>query len=468
MKMTGLITVFILILFVILFNSCATSKKIAALKPEPSNNAPLVYTTNTSYISMPVDIALSEIEKQLNAVFTDLIYIDSVMSDDNIEMKIWKTGIIKLSDKGGYIHSEIPLKIWTRFKYGTDFLGLNDIRVLHLKGIIKLKSKVELNNWKMSTVSEITDFDWDESPKIEVGSKKIPVTYLINPAINIFKKKISRKIDDAIAESSDFKPYVLDALESVSKPMLTSDQYETWLKVNPLELYVSKAVLNNSIVRMNMALKCTMLTMVGSKPENRFDKSKLKLHPVENIPEVFEATIAGISTYENAGKVLTKNFKDLEFSAKGKKIKVQKVDMWYKDQKVIISLNLTGSVNGTIYLYGFPKYDKDNKMIYFSDLQYVLDTKNVLLKTANWMAGSLILDQIARQCRYSIQENLDEARNSLLYYLSNYSPVEGVFVNGKINNFDFEKIEINDAAMIAFIKIKGKVTTVIKDVKTNE
>lgn len=468
MKMTCLLSVFIVILLLFFISSCSTTRKIAALKPEPSNNAPLVYTTNTSYINMPVDISLSEIEKQLNTVFIDLMYIDSIIGDDNTEMKIWKTGHIKLTEKGGYIHSEIPLKIWTKFKYGTDFLGLNDVRVLHLKGTIKLRSRVELNNWKMSTVSEITDFKWDESPTIEIGGKKIPVTYIINPTINIFRKKISRKIDDAIAESSDYKPYILDALESVSKPMLTSDLYETWLKVNPLELYVTKAVLNNSVVKLNMALKCTMLTMIGSKPENRFDRSKLKLHAVERIPETFEATVAGISTYENAGRILTKNFQDVEFSAKGKKIKVRKVEMWYKDQKVIIALDITGNINGIIYLSGFPKYDKDSKMIYFSDLNYVIDTKNILLKTANWMAGGLILDQIEKLCRYSIQENLLEARNSLLYYLSDYSPMQGVYVNGQIHAFDFEKMEINDSAIIAFIKINGKVTTAITDVRTNK
>ena len=38
----------------------------------------------------------------------------------------------------------IPLKIWAKFKYGTDFLGLNDTREINLNGTITLNSVTNL------------------------------------------------------------------------------------------------------------------------------------------------------------------------------------------------------------------------------------------------------------------------------------------------------------------------------------
>ena len=49
-----------------------------------------------------------------------------------------------------------------------------------------------------------------------------------------------------------------------------------------------------------------------------------------------------------------------------------------------------------------------------------------------------------------------EGKKSLLAYLNNYSPMKGVFVNGTINDFEFEKVEITDKAIIAFITTSGK------------
>ena len=49
----------------------------------------------------------------------------------------------------------------------------------------------------------------------------------------------------------------------------------------------------------------------------------------------------------------------------------------------------------------------------------------------------------------------------MLPYLNNYSPMKGVFVNGTMNDFEFEKVELTDKAMIAFITTTGKMKVLI-------
>lgn len=228
------------------FIGCATSKKVEALKPAPSDNTPTAYKTTTSFIAMPVEVPLKEIENQLNKTLTGLIYNDSILSDDNTQMKIWKQAPAKLVEKDGKIQSILPMKIWIRVKYGTEFMGMNDMKDINLNGTIKLLSDAKLSNWKLSTTSVIEDFEWSESPSIEVKGRNIPITYLVNPTLRIFKAKIAKKIDEAINKSTDFKPQVLSVLEKLSIPFQTSEQYETWFKLIPNELYVTDAVLSKN------------------------------------------------------------------------------------------------------------------------------------------------------------------------------------------------------------------------------
>jgi hypothetical protein len=110
---------------------CSSTNKIATLKPEPSENVTMAYKTTTSFVSMPMEISLKEIENQLNKSLVDLIYEDNVLEDDKTEMKIWKTAPIKLIEKDGKIESVLPLKIWSKFKYGTEFMGLN-LSLIHI------------------------------------------------------------------------------------------------------------------------------------------------------------------------------------------------------------------------------------------------------------------------------------------------------------------------------------------------
>ncbi len=444
-----------LILLSALF-SCSSTNKIATIKPEPSQNTPMAYKTTTSFVSMPMEVSLKEIENQLNKALSGLIYEDNNLDDDKTEMKIWKTGAIKLIEKDGKIQSVLPLKIWSKIKYGTVFMGLNDTREIDLNGTITLLSTAKLSNWKMNTSSVIEDFEWSESPTILVAGKKVPITYIINPTLSIFKSKVAKKIDDAIEKSCDFKPYVLNVLETLGTPFKTSEQYETWFKMNPIEVYVTDAQLQKSKIKMNLGLKCTMLTMVGQEPKNVFDKESVTFKPVATVPDKTTATVAAISTYESAARIITKNFQGKEFASGSRKITVQKVDLWSKDGKMIIALDMTGSINGSIYLSGIPNYNSVTKEIYFEQMDYVLNTKGLLTKTANWLLQGVILRKIQENCRYSIKENLDEGKKSLLPYLSNYSPMKGVFVNGTLNDFEFEKVELTNEAIIAFITTSGK------------
>lgn len=436
--------------------SCSSTNKIATIKPEPSQNTPMAYKTTTSFVSMPMEVSLKEIENQLNKALSGLIYEDNNLDDDKTEMKIWKTGTIKLIEKDGKIQSVLPLKIWSKIKYGTEFMGLNDTREIDLNGTITLLSTAKLSNWKMNTSSVIEDFEWSESPTILVAGKKVPITYIINPTLSIFKSKVAKKIDDAIEKSCDFKPYVLNVLETLGTPFKTSEQYETWFKMNPIEVYVTDAQLQKSKIKMNLGLKCTMLTMVGQEPKNVFDKESVTFKPVATVPDKTTATVAAISTYESASRIITKNFQGKEFASGSRKITVQKVDLWSKDGKMIIALDMTGSINGSIYLSGIPNYNSVTKEIYFDQMDYVLNTKGLLTKTANWLLQGVILRKIQENCRYSIKENLDEGKKSLLPYLSNYSPMKGVFVNGTLNDFEFEKVELTNEAIIAFITTSGK------------
>lgn len=462
----------ILILIVPFFLlSCSTSNKIAALKPEPDNAEPLVYENTPSYINLPISVKIKDIESQTNALLNGLIYEDNNIEDDGIEMKVWKLAPITIeNDKEsatGKIKTILPLKAIVKYRIGTKTMGveLYNTKEFNLNGLVTLVSDVGLTNWKLVTKTELKSLDWNESPTMDVFGKNVPVTYLINPTIKLFKSKIEKKIDTAIEKSMDFKPNVLAALAKICTPFQMSEAYESWLRIVPVEVYSTNAKLKNDAFLMEMGMKCMMETLIGSKPASKFDASKIILKPVTKIPNQITANMAAVSTYAEASKIMTKNFMGQELGSGSKKVKVQKVTIWHKSDKMVIALDLLGTVNGTIYLTGFPQYNDQTKEIYFDKLDYALDTKNKLMRTANWLAQGLVLRKIEESCRYSIVPNLEEGKQNIMSYLKNYSPMPGVFINGKMEDIQFDKIQLTNKAIIAFIKINGTVNVAIDGLK---
>ena len=454
---TTLIFLYTLIITLTL-NSCgSTGTAINALRPA-EDNAPSVFESSTSYINLPVKIKVQDIENKVNQSLNGLIYEDSNIEDDDISMKVWKQMPIKLKTLNGKIQVLLPLKAEVEYRIGTEALGIKmyDIRKYTFNGTVTLLSDIALTNWQMRTKTEFQSLDFKESPTVLIAGKNIPITYIIKPAISLFRSDIEKSLDESITKSMDFKSSVLDALQKVATPFEMDAVYESWLRIVPIELYTTEAILQKDVVNLEMGLKCNIQTYIGKKPATIFDKSSIVLKPVKKMPNSTTANIAAVSTYKDASRVLTKNFAGQEFGSGSKKVIVKNVEIWHKDKKLIIALTMAGTINGQIYLSGYPQFNAQTNEIFFDQLDYVLDTKSQLARTANWLASGYILEKIRENCRYSIAGNLEDARTTMKGFMNGYKPMPGVVVNGELKNFSFERLQLTNSAIIAFLQVQGR------------
>lgn len=451
---------------------CSSATKINAIQPEPDDATPLFYDNNPSFLHLPITIKLKDLENKTNTLLNGLIYEDTIIEDDNIEIKVWKLAPIQfINDENQHDKSKIKtifsLKAVLKYRIGTTKMGLQlyNTKEFNLNGVVTLVSEVELINWKLSTKTHFQSVKWNESPTMTLLGKNVPVQFLINSSLPLFKSKIERKIDESIAKSMDFKPYVLNTLEKICAPFQMNQDYESWLRITPIEIYSTNAKLINESILINMGLKCTMETLIGKKPESKFNANAIILKPVTSIPNTITANITAVSTYQDASAIITKNLIGQEFIVGKKKLKVLNATIWNKKNKMIVALDVTGSIKGTLFLTGIPMYDDSRKELYFDQMDYALETKNKLIQTANWLAQGLILKKIEANCRYSIRPNLEEGTKNLMGYLKNYSPMPGVFVNGKVSSIQFKKIEITNQAMLASMSITGELTVTVDGLK---
>jgi hypothetical protein len=456
-----------LLIAVVSISSCGSSNVINTLKPEADLAAPIVYEKETSNINIPITIKLKDIAFQTNKSLDGLIYDDKVLEDDQILMKVWKEAPIRINDENGKIKIALPLKVWAKVRYGTKVMGVDlyDTRELYFNGVVNLTSDISLYNWQLQSKTTLNNIDWKESPSVKIAGRDMSITFLVNPAMKYFKTTIEKSIDDAIKKSVNMQPYILDALEKISQPTLVNKQYNTWFKITPLSLNVDEIKLKNETISFDLGLISHMETLIGKESKNTFQKDKIVLKQTPKGIDQFNASMMVVSPYLQVSEMISKNFMGQEFGSGNKKVVVQKVDLWHKNAKIIIALAIKGSVNGTIYLTGVPTYDEQTSEIYFADLDYILDTKNSLIKTANWLAQGIILKKIKENARYSVKADIENAQLQMSQYLNNFSPASGVFMNGKTDGIKLHKIQLTDQAIIATIKTSGKINVTIDGLK---
>ena len=463
MKIKSLLQLSSLIL-ILVFAACGNNQQVAALKPLPDySSTEIVYEKQLSFINMPVELTMLDIQNQTNKYLNGLIYEDALLEDDNLMLKVWKQAPITINEQYGKLQIEMPLKIWAKYKYGINSFGvdLSDTRDLNLNGKIKLTSQIGLQDWKITTQTSIDNVTWVESPNIMIAGKSIPITYLINPALMVFKGKLAKMVDDVIAQSLDIKPYVLDALAGLSKPIKVNETYQSWFAMQPVEIYATKPSLANKKITINMGLKTYMETSIGREPAIKFDRNSILLKTVDKMPNEFKVNIAAFAPYTYASAIVQKNFAGQTFAEGKRSVTVNTVQLWGKEGKMIVALNLSGSVNGDFYLTGIPAYDSAKKEIYLDQVDFVLDSKSKLLKIGDWLAHGLIVNKMAASCRFSIASQLAEGQKTMATYLSNYQPVKGVKINGALAGISPNKVILTPNAIVAMVIIDGKMSVIV-------
>lgn len=455
MKVTALLV--LLVAFSMI--SCGSSKKIETLKPVEDLAAPILYDKEISYLNIPISIKLKDLAYQTNTILTGLIYEDKILEDDDLMMKVWKQAPIEITDDKGKIKVVLPLKIWTKVRYGSTVFGMDlyDTRELYFNGVATLLGEAKFNNWQLSAKSNVQSVVWKESPSVIIAGKSVPITYLVNPAMSYFKSTIEQKIDAAISKSLNFQENVLDALEKITSPVNVNESFDTWFKLKPIGINATEAILKKDVVSMNLELACFMETFIGKPTNDYFYRDEIQLKQVSKTKDQFSASLIVVSPYLKASEIITRNFHGQEFTSGSKKVTIQKVNLWHKNGKVVIALTMQGSINGTIYLSGIPKYNNEKELIYFDDLNYVLDTKSKLLKTANWLAQGIILKKIQAYTSYSIKPEMQVAKSQMEKYLKNYSPAKGIVINGKVDPIVIKNIQLTNHALVATLSTTGNV-----------
>ena len=138
-------------------------------------------------------------------------------------------------------------------------------------------------------------------------------------------------------------------------------------------------------------------------------------------------------------------------------VEVTQIDIYGQNDKLIIKAGLKGSINGNIYLKGIPYYDTVSRTLSLKNLDYDLDTRNVLIKTANWLLQGKFIRMMEKQFTLPIGSQIDDAQKNIQQQLTNRQIARGMTLNGKLNSLQPDKVYLTETSLTAVVFVKGEV-----------
>ncbi len=104
-----------------------------------------------------------------------------------------------------------------------------------------------------------------------------------------------------------------------------------------------------------------------------------------------------------------------------------------------------------------PYYDPQTQLLTLHKLDFDLDTKNKLVKTANWLLHGTLVRKMQEAFKIPVGKQLEEAKITIQNQLNNKQVAKGIYLNGQLDELTPAGVMITPESIVAIVLAKGKV-----------
>jgi hypothetical protein len=204
-----------------------------------------------------------------------------------------------------------------------------------------------------------------------------------------------------------------------------------WLEINPTKIRINNLFARNDSLNIYVGL--------AAKPLISFERPVQHLTVAPNLSDFsyrpgFNIFLDALLNYDSLSNIVSIQLKDKRVElSQGKYIIVKGCTLYGMDnENLIIKVTFTGSENGLFYLTGKPFYDRATKVIELNDLDFDIKSKNMLMKTAEWLFNKRIVNELKKYTRFDLASYVDSAITTVNQQL-NKEWIKGVQSQGKMD-----------------------------------
>lgn len=339
-----------------------------------------------SYLAGAITFDLQELEEKINREL-DPVLIGKETKDGKtkgiISFRVKRMGPVHVEYADQQVKLSAPLQMWLTKPFSHDttppkkpFCALN----VHFKTPISVTP-----DWRLDSRTNFTDYTWIVQP--EVGG--ISLTKLVQNMLDKHRTAIELAIDSAIHKELRLDEMVKPIWHDLQKPLLITEAYGLWLTPKPISVMAGPVTGNDRQITTH--IRIALETQTELKPnEPKHPKMPLpRLQKQERVAETSDLHLLSYIPYTDINRMLA-----ITTSNKNKKmalgsLTINAVSVYGGQQSLIVKANLSGLVDGTVYLRGRPMFDTLTNTLRVGNLDFDTETAKALANDSNtiWHQG---------------------------------------------------------------------------------
>jgi hypothetical protein len=418
----------------------------------------------SSTLNIPIEVPLSEIEKQINTQLGTVLFEDNSLEDnggDNLMLKVTKRRPIDIEAKGGNLFAiRVPVHIWAKAGFKIEKFGVSVSKYEETEFDIDLDFLTRISmqsDWRVKTSTVSDGYKWVSEAKVKIGFFEIPVSGIIGKIIDKELPGIIKVVDQEVSRIQ-LRPQIEPVWKSIQDPILMNEAYQAWLKITPKSILMTPFGTKGQNLRIGLGIVAVAETFVGKKPESELFTALPNLQLAEKMDEKFEVGLIALIPFSQMKKIAMEQVggKTYEFNDGKQKITVLDMEIYGQGEQLVIGTNLSGALNGKVFLRGKPYFDAASNSLKMKELDFDLETKNRLVNVADWLAHGKFLKMMEPYFSIPVDAQLDEARKLIQDNLNGEMMNKKVKMNGTLNQLRPGPMLVTPDGLRAVVFAQGK------------
>jgi hypothetical protein len=361
---------------------------------------------------------------------------------------------ISLNMVNSTIHWNVPIATMAHARLYAikSFWGncIKNTKHCRMRFVIPLQTTLFIDeNWQLKTITKKQPLQWKQRCKIRILGIPIGVTGFFEGKLEETLNSKASGIDRRINQEVNFRAFVQKAWRTMQKPIELMEGFQ--LVLQPEELRSTSITGNqqHATVLVGVKLKAKITTksptVIPIPLPNRISTF---------VGDNFRIALEGGISYDDATRQANKMLSGKHYPVGDKTVTIKRVNKIQGTKEwVSVELTFEGDYSGKASFKGKPTYDANRQEIFLRNFQYNISTK--MGKMTDWVVNQFFLENIQRELRWSISQDLAKAKR-LTERALNQSFAEKVKIVGRVESIYPKGIYLTPSSIYAHIIATGK------------
>jgi len=260
-----------------------------------------------------------------------------------------------------------------------------------------------------TVVAKTRPFPVQPGVRCRLTEAKIDVTERVQKLVQDVLDRAAPQIDAKLQEAVELRRRVEDIWSDIQQPIRASN--DVYVLIQPESLAATQPRGKGTTLSTNVAVVVRPRVVIGDRPPVK----ELPLPPSGRVApgRGFQLQLTAELPYTVVDSMLKKKLVGHTFDARGHQVSVVGARLYGSGERVVLQVRVKGDARGTIYLVGTPQFDPVTRTISVPDLDFSVESRQLLPHVADWLMGDKLRDDLRDAARFELGDRIDRIRGDV-------------------------------------------------------